>query len=397
LITVLLTLGRLPKALELARSLHQAGCRVIVAEPFRWHLCRLSRAVSRTYRVTAPNTNLRRYQDELLDIVRTERVDLIVPISEEAIYALSIRSRLPDGVRVFSPPASALMRLHDKLSFARTAAGYGLDVPETFPLDDPQAARLAEAGPFVVKPTHSCSGIGMQILPRGSALPRPARYGAHIAQRFVAGDHISTCSIAREGETCATVMYRGKVITRTAAVCFERVTDLASVTDWVESFVSQSGYSGFISFDFIVERGRARAIECNPRLTSGIHFLDPAYLAATVLSQAEAGPAKFRDHTLQQQFYTTLTKTCANLLRPRRFVDYCGNLLRARDVTWSWRDPLPFLLMAPACYEILWQTMFAGRTFGEAVTEDIAWFSEPEYATEHPAEATDQRGPAPNQ
>ena len=45
--TVLLTLGRLPKALELARALRAAGARVLVAEPFAKHLTGTSRAVER--------------------------------------------------------------------------------------------------------------------------------------------------------------------------------------------------------------------------------------------------------------------------------------------------------------------------------------------------------------
>jgi hypothetical protein len=72
LTTVLLTLGRLPKALALARACRAAGCRVLVADPFRWHLCRPSRAVDRCYRVTAPNTSLSAYLDDLEAIVRDE-------------------------------------------------------------------------------------------------------------------------------------------------------------------------------------------------------------------------------------------------------------------------------------------------------------------------------------
>ena len=52
--TVLLTLGRLPKALEVARALRGAGCRVIVAEPFRRHLTGASRAVARSVVVPSP-------------------------------------------------------------------------------------------------------------------------------------------------------------------------------------------------------------------------------------------------------------------------------------------------------------------------------------------------------
>ncbi|MEO0421346.1 MAG: ATP-grasp domain-containing protein [Pseudomonadota bacterium] len=377
--TVLLTLGRLPKALAMARSLAAAGCRVIVAEPFRMPICRLSRAVARTYRVTAPNRDLSRYQDELLDIIRHEQIDLVLPISEEAMYVVSMAPRLPLGVQVFSPCAATLMALHDKLAFARKAASFGLDVPDTYPLDDPAAERLSRTGPYVVKPTHSCSGIGLQLLERGAPLPAPTRPGDHVAQRFVSGDHVSTFSIAREGEIRATVIYRGKVITRTSAVCFERVRQLPCVAEWVERFVRQADYSGFISFDFIVEGGRAWAIECNPRLTSGMHFLEGEYVAGQVLRPFEAPPATFSAHDLQQQFYTTLAKTCSSLLHPRRLAMYLSHLLRARDVMWSVRDPLPFLLSMPACYEVLGQTWFGGRTFGEAVTDDIAWFGEGDF------------------
>ena len=53
--TVLLTIGRMPKALEVARALAGAGHRVIVADPFAWHVCRVSRAVTSSFRTTAPN------------------------------------------------------------------------------------------------------------------------------------------------------------------------------------------------------------------------------------------------------------------------------------------------------------------------------------------------------
>ena len=52
--TALVTLGRLPKALDIARALQASGWRVIVAEPYARHLTGASRAVSRSFRVTAP-------------------------------------------------------------------------------------------------------------------------------------------------------------------------------------------------------------------------------------------------------------------------------------------------------------------------------------------------------
>ena len=71
----------------------------------------------------------------------------------------------------------ALLELHDKLGFARIAAGWGLAVPETWRGDAPEAAALAASRDFVVKPLFSCSGIGVRVLERGSAIPadRPSQ------------------------------------------------------------------------------------------------------------------------------------------------------------------------------------------------------------------------------
>ena len=373
--TVLVTLGRLPKALELVRALAAAGCRVIVAEPFRWHICRLSRAVKRSYRVPAPNgADLSGYQAALIRIINDEEVDVVVPVSEEAIHALSIQPLLTRPVKFFSPPLDLVMQLHDKLRFARLAEELGLDVPPTELLGDPAAESIAEQSDYVVKPAHSCSGIGLQIRHRGQPLPESK--GVEVVQAFLDGDHISTFTVAHEGQIQRTVMYRGTVFTGTVAVCFERVDELGCVTDWVQQFVSRTGLSGFICFDFIVKNGTARAIECNPRLTSGVHFLEPDGLADAVLYPGRAADLPLRDERLFQLFYSTLTETQRQVRNPVKRRHHFRQLRQARDVVWSWADPLPFLLMTPACYEILYLTIFKGRTFGEAATEDIAWFGE---------------------
>ncbi|GIS01723.1 MAG: hypothetical protein CM15mP103_02740 [Gammaproteobacteria bacterium] len=45
--------------------------------------------------------------------------------------------------------------------------------------------------------------------------------------------------------------------------------------------------TGFIGFDFILDRGGIpRGIECNPRASSGIHFIDEAWLGAAVMGDA---------------------------------------------------------------------------------------------------------------
>lgn len=371
---MLLTLGRLPKALELARALYSAGCRVIVAEPFRWHLCKPSRAVAACYRVTAPNTDRDAYLADLLDIVARENVSLVIPVSEEVFHVAALRERLPAAVRLLCPPLQAIAGLHDKLGFARAAQSSGLKVPPTYPEDSNEARQLIHTGDYVAKPAHSCSGIGVSICRNGGRheTGRPDM----LVQRLVEGDHLSSLSFLCQGRELCTVLYRGTVYAGTVAVCFERVMEAPSVTRWLQGFFESSDYSGFIAFDFIVDaEDEAWAIECNPRLTSGVHFLDARDLGRALLAPEDTGSIGCKPQRRMQWAYSTLTEAYAALLRPAEFRRRLGQLFSSRDVVWSPGDPLPFLLMTPMSWEILWPAMTTKLSLGEATQRDIAWLS----------------------
>jgi predicted ATP-grasp superfamily ATP-dependent carboligase len=370
--TVLITLGRLPKAIDLVRGFASAGCRVLVAEPFSWHLCRPSRDVARTFRVTAPAVSKDAYRDDLQAIIAREQVDLVVPVSEEILHVSSLHGALPDGVRLFAGTQDELLALHDKLNFIRTADSFGLPVPATAALGSAQASAIAEAGDFVVKPLYSCSGKGVQILPRGSALP--AVSAPALVQRFLPGGVQSTFSLAHAGRVLCTAVYRGTVMSGTVSVCFERIESPA-IGNWVREFVARTGHSGFISFDFVVDAsGQVRAIECNPRVTSGIHFVDSTALARAILDPGATIDVPLRAGKLFQQFYPCLTEAQKAIFRPADRARHLHYLRAARDVVWSARDPLPFLTMTLTSYQILALSIFRGLSLGEASTRDIEWY-----------------------
>ncbi len=372
--TVLMTLGRLPKALDLARSFALAGIRVVVAEPFRWHLARVSNAVTRSVRVTAPSQDRDRYLRDIAAVVDTEGVDLVVPVSEETMYVSALKDQLPRGVRMFTMPQDRLLTLHNKYTFITTSAALGLDVPETYVLDDPRAAALTETCDFVVKPVFSCSGRGVKFYKKGAALPAGDPIEKYIVQKRVSGNLYSTFSIAHEGRTLVTVIYRAAVLSGTVAVCFERIAELPAITAWVKTFTFKTNYSGFVSFDFVAgSDGRAFAIECNPRMTSGAHFVHPEDLAPAVINPEMTTPVRFRDTIFMQQLYPCLTETQKSIFDRALFKRNLGYLLKARDVTWSVRDPLPLLTMPMTAYQIIGRSITRGESFGEASTFDISW------------------------
>lgn len=367
--TVLLTLGRLPKALDVARSFAMAGWRVIIAEPFRRHLAGASNSVAKSYQVTPPSISKRHYLEELAEIVTRENVELVVPVSEETMHVTFLRDLVPPGVRIYTMPPETLLPAYDKHGFIRLAQEAGVSVPETHALGSAEGRALAQAGPVVVKPIHACSGRGMQILPQGAPLPEAEGF---VIQRFIPGGVHSSCSIAHEGRVLSSVVYRGAQFSGAVAVAFERLVNPVLFERWIESFVAHVNWTGFISFDFILdEAGIPHGIECNPRATSGLHFFETADIAPAVL---QARPPRFRQQLRLQQFYSCLTETQKSVLTPRQFPRNLRNLLTTRDVTWDAQDKRPFLTMTWTSWEIIQRAMKAGTTFGEVATLDVGWY-----------------------
>ncbi|BDG72306.1 ATP-grasp domain-containing protein [Roseomonas fluvialis] len=370
--TVLLTLGRLPKALDLARAFHAAGWRVVVAEPFRRHLVGASNTVARSVQVTAPAQDRETYLSDLLRVVAEEDVDLVVPVSEEIVHVAALHGRVPARTRIFAMPQEAVLAAHDKGRFAAQSASWGLSVPATHPLGSAEAEALAQQQDVVVKPLHACSGRGVRIITRGAALPAPETPA--IVQARILGHERSTCSLAHDGVVSGTVVYQGVMQSGSVSIAFKRVDD-PLIEAFVRGYAAATRWTGFLSFDFMLdETGHPFAIECNPRTTSGLHFFGTDDIARAVVDPAH--PLRHRPETRLQQFYSCLTETQLSLFRGGGFLPKLRALVTTRDVTWSARDPMPFLTMTYTTWPIIRAAMAQRATFGEVATLDVGWRAE---------------------
>lgn len=372
--TVLLTLGRLPKALDLARAFHGAGWRVVVAEPFRRHLAGASNTVARSHVVTAPAVDRDGYLGDLLRVIEAEAVELVVPVSEEVVHVAALHGRLPAPARIFAMPQDIVLAAHDKGRFAAQSAAWGLPVPTTHALGSGEAAGLAQAQDVVVKPLHACSGRGVRFVARGEALPPADPAAPAIVQARIRGTERSTCSLVHDGAVSGTVVYQGVMQSGSVSIAFERVEDPA-IEAFVRGYAAATRWTGFLSFDFILdEGGRPFAIECNPRTTSGLHFFAAEDIARAVLDPAH--PLRHRARPRLQQFYSCLTETQLSLFRGGGFARKLHALATTPDVTWSARDPMPFLTMTFTAWPIIRAAMAQRATFGEVATLDVGWRAE---------------------
>lgn len=365
---VLLTLGRLPKGLDVARSFAASGWRVVVADPHKRHVVGASRAVAKSYQTPAPADSPNAYLNALIEIIRAERVELVVPVSEEILHVSALHGRVDPRVRIFAMPQDALLRLHDKAGFVAFSSAHGLTVPQTALTGSSEAIILAQDYEYIVKRRHSCAGIGLRRSQAGST--PPVEEGS-VVQRLVRGREHSVCALAHEGRVTNCAIYVASLISGTVAVGFQRVEHPA-VQQWVERFVSACAWTGFISFDFIVDEDDVPwGLECNPRLTSGAHFFETADIAAAILDPA--APLRLRECERLQQMWACLTETQASFGDWPVFRHNLRHLFTTRDVSWSLVDPWPLIGMPWAAWTIISRSRKLRVSFGEAASMDIVW------------------------
>ncbi|MGF1514026.1 MAG: ATP-grasp enzyme [Elainellaceae cyanobacterium] len=358
--TIMLTGGKMTKALQLARAFHQAGHRVVLVETHKYWLTghRFSNAVDRFYTVPAPQEDLEGYTQGLLDIAKSEAVDVYIPVCSPAssYYDSLAKATLERCCRVFHFEVAVTKTLDDKFAFAEAARSLGLPVPKSFKITDPQQVLdfdfSQETRPYILKsiPYDSVRRLNLTKLPCPtpeetatfvSSLPISAAK-PWIMQEFIPGQEYCTHSTVKGGELrlhccCASSPFQ---------INYDPV-EMPDILDWVRHFVQAMALTGQASFDFIrAEDGTPYAIECNPRTHSAITlFYNHPGVAEAYLGEAQPEPLQplpggKPTYWLYHELWRLLTARSLQQIRSRLSV-----ISRGKDAIFDRHDPLPFLMV----------------------------------------------------
>ncbi|SHH57396.1 Predicted ATP-dependent carboligase, ATP-grasp superfamily [Jatrophihabitans endophyticus] len=354
--TVLVSGGKMTKALQLCRSFHAAGHRVILVETAAYRLTghRFSRAVDAFHVVPRPEDP--GYAQALLDVVRAEGVDLYVPVCSPAAsrYDADAAALLAPHCEVLHLDGDAVRMLDDKYEFARTAAKLGLDVPDTHLVtsaDDVPERVDGAAAPYVLKNLayDPVNRLDLTPLPR----PTPERTLAFarskpisperpwIVQSLLAGQEYCTHSTVRDGRVLVWACCASSAFQVNYAM-----VEQPEIERWVRDFVGPLRLTGQVSFDFIAgPDGRVRAIECNPRTHSAITmFHDHPDLAAAYLGEL-GDTAPLRPLPGSRPTYWLYHELWRVLRRPSTAAERWRVVRAGTDAVFDRDDPLPFLLV----------------------------------------------------
>jgi predicted ATP-grasp superfamily ATP-dependent carboligase len=360
--TILISGGKMTKALQLARSFHAAGHRVILVETHKYWLTghRFSWAVDRFYTVPAPETDPDTYAQALLHIVQQEQVDLYVPVcSPVASYYDSLaKPMLSNHCEVFHFDAPITQQLDDKFAFNQIASQLGLSVPKSYRITHSDQVLnfdfSQENRKYILKsiPYDSVRRLNLTQLPCASRAEMEAFVRslpiseAHpwMMQEFIPGKEYCTHSTVRDG------VVRLHCCSESSAfqVNYAQI-EHPQILAWVQKFVSGTGFTGQISFDFIVTAdGEVFAIECNPRTHSAITmFYNHPDVAAAYLNHTFACDTTLQPLPTSRPTYWLYHELwrltgIRSLAQAGRWFKTVG---QGQDAIYRWDDPLPFLMV----------------------------------------------------
>lgn len=369
---ILITGGRAPATLHLARLLAAEGHKVLEADSVPYSLAGASRTVAATFRVPAPAQQTAEYIASLREIVLQHAVALLIPTCEEIFYLAAFRSQIP--CPVFAPDLDVLRILHNKFTFNGLLRQLDLPAPETRPIQFPEAGMNAPPLPFplVLKPAFSRFGGAVKIIERPDDwLPQTrSLQGEWLCQQMISGRHFASWSVATAGHLQTHTLYPLRWrFGATGAATWYRHTEAEVPKHIVARIAQHLNLSGQIALDFIHSDadGRWYAIECNPRSTSGIGLYEAADgLSAVFLSGkggvSPGGPAR-------KLAIPMLMAAGLRMFTPAFWQDW----RHARDIIWSIRDPKPGLRQVQLMAYWLRMAQRQPCSLTDATTLDIAW------------------------
>ncbi|MCL2548538.1 MAG: ATP-grasp domain-containing protein [Symbiobacteriaceae bacterium] len=350
---ILFTGGRAPATLELARNFGRQGWEVHVADNISPVLPEFSRYTKAYHLIHSPRFAETLFVADLIQIILKHNIDVLFPTCEEIFWVSKNKRQIQESceARILCDDLEKLALLHNKYRFMMFAREEGILAPET----DLWTGVNILGRKSVIKPIFSRFGEDVTILEAGENVYDERTH--NILQEYIEGESVCSYGFADKGSLKFNVCYRSPLKTHTAFTAFDPLI-CSTIDEIVSGVVAKMSFTGNIAFDFIEMNGEYYVIECNPRLTSGIHTL-----CYNDFPQLFFGSG-------QEQLY--LNK--AQLLVPTLVTEL--RLLFYKDVIYDPRDLRPFSKQVSCLNLFRSRAREHGISLTKATVFDIEWNGE---------------------
>jgi predicted ATP-grasp superfamily ATP-dependent carboligase len=289
---ILLSEGSSLSSREAITALGLAGHRVELLSSNPMCLGRFSRFVSRVHRAPASGADPDGYLARVMEVVKTRKIDALLPVHEQAYLFAAARKRLPPGLGIALADFEAFEQVQSKASFAALLTQLNVQQPTTEIVRSTEQFAAHRPYPFFVKTAFGTASGGVwrvaDARQRDALLVQVEAHNAFadglLVQAAVTGALERTQAVFDRGRLVASHIYR-QVMEGPGGGDVLKISVLsAEIRETVERIGQALKWHGALSFDYIREEatGTPHFIDANPRLVEPMN----AWLSGVDLSGA---------------------------------------------------------------------------------------------------------------
>jgi len=371
-LNILVTGGKMSKASAVARAVGRDGHKVFTAEILPYQFChtRFTTYASKHYVLPRPTVKPEEWQKKILEIVKEQNIDLIIPCTapvESSAYA-HLRDVLPKNVRVFAFDGKTSDILDHKYTFNQVLAKGNIPCPETADMacyeDAAEFFKKRESMPddgkrFIVKPAVYDPKARTEILflpiddkkkqkeylKSRNATPKVP----YVIQEVLSAPEYGSYAIYNNGCLTGFEFFESAASCLVYRQCGKQYDQVRKLS---QDLGKEMNLTGQLTLDLMHKAtGELVPIECNPRIHSavctleghrnmGAMFTDPNHAPACMEDIVSSQPETFK-YWLMDQVFLMLgfwkAKNCFKL--------NVSELFQGNDALLHGDDPMPFLAM----------------------------------------------------
>lgn len=343
---ILITYSRHNVALDLARNFGKHGHKVYLADSIKKTFASYSSYVEKSFLVPSARFDESGFISELINIIKQCDIDILFPTLEEIFYISRNKEKILDScpnVRILADDLTKLLQLHDKYNFYNTVKELDILTPDTFAIKNKnellQIVNSSKDKRYVLKPVFSRFGVQSKIIDSQTNFDDIDFVDTKwILQEYIEGELVCSYSYAENGKIKFHVAYNNghtKIKNGFGASTFVNPFEREQeILDIISKIVKLYNFNGNISFDFIEHNNQFYIIECNPRITSGVHILRKNNLFDLLFTDnIPKNIDKRRCHLLINNLFNFKSYS----------FDYCKKLFSYPDAIFDIKDMKPFL------------------------------------------------------
>lgn len=287
---ILITGARSFVAYSLIRLAKLQNCEIYIADSQKKNICFTSKIAMKKFIFPSPKNDFLNFKKEIIDFCKKEKIQKIFPTCEEVFYFSKIKTDLQEiGTDVFCDDFDKLLLLHSKNDFIKFCEDLPIKTPKTTKITEIEELEwyknVSEKMIFKYEFSRFANYVFVNFDDKNFKNIKKLQKleGNMVAQEFINWEKYCSFWVAKDGKLCSNIIYDVKFSYKWGSATFFWNIFNEKIHYFVEKIVEKLNFTGFISFDYIVTENEIFVIECNPRVTSGIHLFDNNNILAKLI------------------------------------------------------------------------------------------------------------------